>query len=78
MWQNTEGERGFVVAYRTVFAPSGRMNPVSRQQRKQLIQLANLCAEKYERNDVYGNVQTGTVNADKITELYNLIINKCL
>ena len=71
MWQYTDGVRGFIVAYRTVFAPSGLMNPVGKEQSRRLIRLAELCAEKYGYGEYdCGNMQTGDINKDNVSKLY--------
>lgn len=75
MWEHTEGVKGFIVAYRTIFAPSGTMNPVNKEQRVRLIHLAEICSESYGYSGCdYGNSETGSINKDNINRLYQSVI----
>ena len=79
MWHYTNGVKGFLVAYRTVFAPCGSLNPVTKDKKIELIKLAESCAEQFEMVDDYGDVETGFINIKNIRKLYYAVIKniKC-
>ena len=76
MWNPDKNcKKGFIVLYRTVFAPSGQVNPnITQNACKKLVTLANQCDE--EHIGIYGRNDTGFLNAENLKTLYARIVKE--